>query len=216
MSNQKIDGYTAVNDNIRQVKTLDVGQGSARGVLPSTLASQSAVGAAFGSFTTAKSVLNLADVVALPANYLSVGKRLKVVVSGALSNIVTTPGTVSFQIMMGSVIAWTSGAIQMNATAHTLLPFKLEVDLRCDSIGATTTAKLLGVGWLSGIQFTLTAGQVDGVNSSTGLIVPSTAPAVGTGFDSTAAQNLDFYTAFSISNAGNVVQIYDYVVQELA
>lgn len=216
MSNQKVDGYTAVNDNIRQNKTLDVGQGSGRGVLPSTLASQSAVGTAFGTFTTAKSVLNLADVIALPANYLSIGKRFKISVSGALSNIVTTPGTVSFQVMMGSVIAWTSGAIQMNATAHTLLPFKLDIDLRTDSIGASTSAKFLGVGMLRGIQFTLTAGQVDGVNSSSGMIVPVTAPAVGTGFDSTVAQNLDFFTAFSISNAGNVVQIYDYLVQELA
>jgi hypothetical protein len=38
---------------------------------------------------------------------------------------------------------------------------------------------------------------------------------VGTGFDSTIANLLDFWTAFSISNAGNGVQVYDYTVEEL-
>lgn len=214
MSQNKIDGYTLVNDNVKQVKQLDVGLGSARGSVPAILSAQTAVGAAFASFTTAKSVLNGGELVNLPANYFAVGKKLRLKASGALSNIITTPGTVSFQVMIGNVIAWTSGAIQLNAAAHTLLPFTLELDLRCDSIGASTAAKLLGIGTLCGVQFTLTAGQVDGVNTASSLLVPATAPAVGTGFDSTVAQLLDFYVAFSISNAGNAVQIYDYTLEE--
>jgi hypothetical protein len=44
------------------------------------------------------------------------------------------------------------------------------------------------------------------------LQCPATAPAVGTGFDSTVANLLDFWAGFSISNAGNGVQIHQYVV----
>lgn len=176
---------------------------------------QKAVGTLFNTFTTAKTVINQTELVQLPPNYLYVGKKLRVTVKGGLSNIVTTPGTVTFQIMMGTIVAWTSGAIQLNATAHTLLPFTLVVDLRCDSIGVTTAAKFLGMGTLGGIHFTLTAGQVDSTNQSGSFQVPATAPAVGTGFDSTLANILDFWTGFSISNGGNGIQVYDYTVEEL-
>jgi hypothetical protein len=176
---------------------------------------QTAAGTLFNTYTTAKSVINATNLVQLPPNYLYVGKKLRVTVRGAVSNIVTTPGTITFQIMMGSIVAWSSGAIQLNATAHTTLPFTLVVDLRCDTIGAATAAKFMGLGQLSGIMFTITAGQVDGVNSETVLQVPRTAPAVGTGFDSTIANILDFWTGFSISNAGNGIQVQDYTVEEL-
>ncbi len=179
------------------------------------LTTQTAVGTLFNTYTTAKTVINATNLVQLPPNYLYIGKKLRVTVKGGLSNIVTTPGTVTFQIMMGSIVAWTSGAIQLNATAHTLLPFTLVVDLRCDSIGSGTAAKFLGMGVLSGIQFTLTAGQTDAANTAGAFQVPATAPAVGTGFDSTIANLLDFWVGFSISNAGNGVQLYDYTVEEL-
>jgi hypothetical protein len=179
------------------------------------LTTQTAVGTAFGTFTAAKSVINATNLLQLPPNYLYVGKKIRVTARGALTTLVTTPGTVTFQIMMGNIVVWTSGAIQMNATAHTSLPFNLNVDLRCDSIGSGTTAKFLGMGVLQGIMFTLTAAQVDGVNSSAVMAVPATAPAVGTGFDSTIANLLDFWTGFSISSASNVVQLFDYTVEEL-
>ena len=63
---------------------------------------------------------------------------------------------------------------------------------------------------------TLTIGS--GANptvSDTSAVVPVTAPAVGTGFDSTIANILDFWVGFSINNAGNGVQVYDYTVEQL-
>jgi len=179
------------------------------------IASQNAVGTAFGTFTTAKTVILPTALVSLPPNYLTVGKMLRVRVRGGIGTLVTTPGTVTFQFMMGAIVAWTSGAIQLNATAHTNLPFSLDLDLRVDTTGNATTAKFLGIGTLTGIMFTLTAGQVDGVNSSATMMVPATAPAVGTGFDSTIANVLDFFVGFSISNAANTVQIYTYTVEAL-
>jgi len=172
-----------------------------------------AAGTAFNTFTTAKTVLPAGCLVTLEPNFWYVGRKAIVNVRGGLSNIVTTPGTITFQVMIGSIVVWTSGAVQLNATAHTLLPFWLRVDLTCRAVGATTTANLMGMGSLSGIMFTLTAAQVDAVNVPGMFPVPATAPAVGTGFDSTAAGTLDFWAGFSISNIGNSIQIQDYYVE---
>lgn len=180
-----------------------------------TLVTQQAAGTLFNSYTTAKTVINPQALYTLPGGFLSIGKMIEIEVRGAISNIVTTPGTITFQVMLGSVIAFTSGAIQLNATAHTTLPFSLSVQLTCRAVGAGTSANLMGQGLLGGIMFTLTAAQVDAVNTSGLFMAPATAPAVGTGFNSTIANILDFFVGFSISNAGNAVQIQQYSVRAL-
>ena len=47
------------------------------------------------------------------------------------------------------------------------------------------------------------------------LMAPNTAPAVGTGFDSTVANILDFWAGFSISNSGNNITVHQYKVLDL-
>jgi hypothetical protein len=73
----------------------------------------------------------------------------------------------------------------------------------------------MGLGVLSGVMFTKTAGQTDGANTETVMVVPVTAPALGTAFDSTVSQILDFWVGFSISNSGNGVRIDQYDVEAL-
>lgn len=182
------------------------------------LVTQRDAGTLFNTFTTAKTVINQADLYPFYPNYFQKGRKLRVTVHMAISNIVTTPGTVTFQIMLGSIVVWTSGAIQLNATAHTLLPAKLVVDLTCQlantGVGGAV-AKLMGQGMLYGIMFTLTAAQVDALNGPGAFPVPATTPALGTAFDGTIAQTLDFWTGFSVSNSGNGVQVAQYDVEEL-
>ncbi len=184
-----------------------------------TLVTQRTAGTLFNTYTTAKTVINQQDLVGLYANYFQLGSKLRVTVQMGISNIVTTPGTITFQVMLGSVVAWTSGAVQLNATAHTLLPARLVVDLTCQltntAVGGAV-AKLMGQGTLSGVMFTLTAAQVDAVNVPGAFMVPATAPALGTAFDSTIAQTLDFWAGFSISNAGNGIQVAQYEVEALS
>lgn len=117
--------------------------------------------------------------------------------------------------MLNSVIAFTTGAIQLNATTHTLAPAKLVIDLCCQ-LGNTTVsgavAKLMGAFVLSGVMFTKTAGQVDGVNSETVITGPVAGYALGTPFDGTIAETLDFFAGFSISAGGNGIQMAMYDV----
>lgn len=183
-------------------------QAWAQGFVP-----QTASGTLFNTYTTAKTVINQQSLLGIPANNLRVGDMFRITAWGAISNIVTTPGTIVFQIMMGSVVAWTSGNIQLNASAHTTLPFCLEVECTVQLVNTTVggaVAKILGMGRLNGVMFTKTAGQTDGANTETTMMVPVTAPAQGTAFDSTVSQTLDFWVGFSISNAGNGVQIHQY------
>jgi hypothetical protein len=174
------------------------------------LAVQRAAGTLFTTYTTAKTVINPDALWDMPRNWLNPGRQLEVMVTGAISNIVTTPGLMNFQLKIGSVAAFDTGNIQLNATAHTTLPFALYVLLTCRSVGATSAATMIGLAMTSGIMFTRTAGQTDDAQGIQTILAPQTAPAVGTGFDSTIANLVDFWAGFTISNAGNGVQIHQY------
>ena len=181
------------------------------------LSFQTKAGAALNTFTTAKTILNAEDVVNLAGNALQLGAGFRVTASGALSNIVTTPGTVTFQFMVGSVVAWTSGAIQMTTTANTALPYYLDLLLCLRSVsvvGSANQATMLGVGRLSALGLTVGSGANPTVTDSI-INVPVTTPAVGTGFESNATMAFDFWAGFSISNAGNGVTNQLYCLERL-
>jgi hypothetical protein len=128
---------------------------------------------------------------------------------------VTTPGTITFQIMMGSIVVWTSGALQLSTTANTLTPFEFEATIRLLTSGSGTAATFIGGGTVTGLDVQIGAGAVNPTVSDSTVVVPTTAPAAGTGFDSTISNILDFWAGFSISNAGNGVQLYDYSVEQM-
>jgi len=184
-----------------------------------TLISQHGAGTLFNTFTTAKRVINDQAVLSYPRGYWAPGRMARVSARGAISNIVATPGTIQFLLKLGTVAApvtvFDSGQIQLNATAHTTLPFALDVTLRADTEGSGTNAKLFGHGEVCGIMFTLTAGQTDSAQGHQVIRVPQTAPVLGAGFDSTVVTDLDLWAGFSISNAGNGIRIDQYWSEDL-
>lgn len=179
-----------------------------------TLATQQAAGTLFATYTTAKTVINAQALYTLPAGTLKIGDQLRVQVAGGISNLVTTPGTITMQVMFGTIVVFTTGALQLSTTAHTTIPFWLDVLLTCRAIGATTSANFMGQAVIHSQTVNATA-IADGTQTHTTLLGPNTAPAVGTGFDSTVANIIDFWTGFSISNAANGVQVQQYNVSLL-
>lgn len=174
-------------------------------------------GTLYNTFTTAKSILTStateasSALVSLPSGFFQRGSVLEIDFQLGLSNIVTTPGTFTLQVMVGSVIAFTTGAITMTTTANTLAPVSGFIQLTCNTVGPGTTAKLAGQCVLTGVNVAMTSAA--NLAAGTGYAMgPSTAPALGTGFDSTIANTLDFFGAFSISNAGNGMQLNQYRV----
>ena len=181
-----------------------------------TIAIQRAAGTLFNTYTTAKSVINPDALVSLPPNFFYPGRMLRVFVSGGISNVATTPGLMNFQIIIGAAaVAFDTGNIQLNATAHTTLPFWLDILLTCRAIGSGTAANIMGQASVTGIMFTRTAGQTDDAQGMQTILVPATAPTVGAGFDSTITNLFNFFTGFTINNAGNGIQVQQYKVVSL-
>ena len=79
-------------------------------------------GTLFASYTTAKTVLNADSLVTLPANWWYIGRMVRMSVSGGISNRVTGPDTTTFEFHMGSIAAFSSGAMNLTTTAHTTIP----------------------------------------------------------------------------------------------
>jgi len=180
---------------------------------------QRASGTLFNTFTTAKRIILDTAIWSVPPNYLTIGRKIRVRVFGAISNIVTTPGLFNLQQRLGTIAtpiaAFDTGNIQLNATAHTTIPFFADIILCAQVEGITTTAKLMGIADLSGLMLTRTAGQTDDVQGVQEIIAPATAPAQGTGYDSTINNFTDLAGGFTISNAGNGIQIHTYSLEIL-
>lgn len=128
-----------------------------------------------------------------PANYLKLGDVLRASWAGRISCVVTTPGTARFDIRFGSVVAWDSGALNLNTTAKTNVPFTLDVELYVRAVGASTSTTLFGIGKFQSEAVVGSAANTAGGNGS--LLCPVGAPAVGTGFDCTTSNIIDsFFT----------------------
>jgi hypothetical protein len=182
-----------------------------------SLVTMQAQGPNLTASTTATSLLNPQAKTPLPAGFFSyIGQKLKVIASGRLGNIVTTPGTLTLTFNLGTtgtIIVFNGGALQLGATAHTTLPFWLEIDLtlRALGTGAEPTANFMGLGKITGQQFVVTAGTADSANTHTTLLLPNVTPVVGTSFDSTVANVPDLVGTFSLNNA-NAIQVEQFEI----
>lgn len=179
-----------------------------------TLTTQQAAGTNFTTYTTAKTVLNTQTLITLGSQFWYVGRMLRITVTGGVSNRVTGPDTTTFQVMMGTISAFSSGAVNYTTTAHTTIPFWLDILVTCQVIGSGTTAKLMGQMRVGGQMFAAAASQADSNATHGHILAPNTAPAQGTGFDSTIANILDFFVAQSNSGSDGI-QLSQYLVESL-
>lgn len=163
-------------------------------------------GTALTNSTTATSILPAAAIYTLPANFFLIGRALKLTAAGRISNVVTTPGNLTFEVKLGSVSAFSGGAIALSTTAHTNVTWWLEILMTCRAIGAGTSANTMGIG-----QFTTEALGAT-ANIAVAANLPVSAPAVGTGFNSTASQTVDLFATFSVANASNSIQLHEYTL----
>jgi len=174
------------------------------------LASAQSDGTALNTSTTATSILPGSAKRTIAANQFLVGSVLRVRALGRISNIVTTPGTLTLDLRLGSVVIFNGGAVALNTTAKTNVGWWFEAQLTCRAIGGGTTANFMGQG-------TFMSESVQGAAAGFMAVasLPASVPAVGTGFDSTAAQILDLFATWSISNAANSIQVHQFTAELL-
>lgn len=172
-----------------------------------TLVSASGDGAALSNSVAATSIVPTQARVTLAANKIWYpGQMLKVTAQGRISNIVTTPGSLTFLLKFGATTVATTQAIALNATAQTNVTFWLEWLLTCRAAGAT--GNFMHVGNAMAVSF--------GSGAALGTVmIPASAPAVGSNVDLTAGQLVDLQGQFSIANAGNSIQAHMYKLELL-
>lgn len=184
-----------------------------------TLARAAVAGTNRVSFTTAITVLpEHARAPILPDDWYE-GRQLRVTAAGEVSNVVTSQPTFTFEFRLGptsNIAAWSSGAILTSTTAHTTVPWYLDLLLTCRTLGASTTANLIGQGVITSRAF-LDAGATADITTlgHPTLAVPEGTPAVGTGFDSTVVNVADLFVACSVSNASNAIRCHQYNLTDL-
>lgn len=171
-------------------------------------------GTALSNSSTPTSILSPSSKFTLPANFFNyVGKKLRVRAAGQVSNIVTTPGTLALDFRLGSVVAFFGGNMQLNAVAKTNVSWVFEAELTARALGSGTSAALLGVGkWTSE---SVVGSALPAAGGAGTLMCPASAPANGTGFDSTAAQQIDFFATFSVANSGNAITCMQFSLEAL-
>lgn len=146
------------------------------------------------------------------ANFLNqVGRVLKVTAAGRVSNIVTTPGTLTLDLRFGAIVVANGGAMALNVVAKTNVPWYLEWLLVVRAIGNGTNANLMHQGkWMSE---SVVGSPVPGTGGPGSALLPNAAPAVGSGFDSTASQAVDFFGTWSIGDPGNSITCHQFLLE---
>jgi hypothetical protein len=177
-----------------------------------TLINQNVDGAALTASTTATSLLHATAKLSIPPHFFRIGKMLKVTAQGRISNIVTTPGTLTLDLRMGptaNIIVANGGAMALNAVAKTNVPFWMEWLLTCRAVGNGTAANLMHQGQFQSESVVGSAAGVAGC-----IMMPAATPAVGTGFDSTVSMLCDLFATWSLNNA-NSIQVHQFKIEDL-
>jgi hypothetical protein len=168
-------------------------------------------GAALTNTVTATSLLPATALVTIAGGALKVGDKFKVNIEGVLSNVVTAAPTLTLDVRIGSVSVFTA-VMQLSTTVHTNVPFKADITLEVKTVGAGTSATILGMMDARSQAINLTA-AADAGTSTPNVLYGGVS--VGTGFDSTAGGQLDLRGTWSAANASNSVTINKYLVESV-
>lgn len=178
-----------------------------------TLITAQVDGSALSNTTTATSILPAQAKFTLPANFFAIGKALRVKASGRISTVVTTPGTLTLDIRFGSTVVMNGGAMSLNIVAKTNVNWLLELMATCRAVGSSANLMWQG-SWLSEAAIN-TAVPTTGPGPG-GFTLPfNAAPAVGSNFDSTAAQQIDLFGTWSIANASNSITLHQFWLEAM-
>lgn len=162
----------------------------------------------------ATSMIPAASRLVLPAGYWTIGKHLEITMTGTISCAATTPGTARFDMRTGpsgTIVAFDTGALNLNVAGKTNVPYRLQIDLTCRSVGNGTATQLFGQGIFQSEAVIASATPATGGNGS--LLVPVGTPGLGTGFDNTAQNVLDFFFTQTVATGSQTLN--QLIIKEL-
>jgi hypothetical protein len=141
------------------------------------------------------------------------GKYARLKAAGRISTVVTTPGTFTFKVKAGSTAIATSQAMPLNVIAKTNVTWWLDLLLTTRAIGDTTLTTVMANGlWTTEAILASPAASAGGISAEPWQ---TSAPVVGTGFDTTIANLIDLTGTWSVSSASNSIQVEQYALEWL-
>lgn len=137
-----------------------------------------------------------------------VGRKMQIKASGRVSSVITTPGTMRFDVRFGGTVVFDGLAVLLDtAAAHTNVAWFLDIELTCRIVGSV--AQMFGQG-------TLGSEAVKGFGTAPlGFVVAAlpwnTAPALGAAFDSTVSQTVDLFFTQTVATGSMTLHEYELV-----
>jgi len=167
-------------------------------------------GSALASSTTQTSLLpSSRKGFAFPTDYFDrIGRAIAFSFSGRISTVVTTPGTLTLALRLGSTDIFSSGAMTLNTTAQTNVNWTLEGELICRAIGNSTTTTFFPKGCKFSSHAVIGSPAPTAGGGGVHMLPYNAAPAVGTGVDNSVAQLFDLTGQWSVSNASNSITLH--------
>lgn len=174
-----------------------------------------AIGVADGPTLTAAAAATCLPVTALytfPPNSVQIGTTLRITAMGRVSTVVTTPGTMRFDVRLGGTVIYDSGAYVLRTTVATTVPWWFEALITCRANGAS--GNFFGFGRLQSQNL------IGGVSAATGdstsiVSAVSTggdaAPAVGGSVNTTISNAFDFF--FTQTAATGSLTVHNFVME---
>lgn len=173
-----------------------------------TLVSAQVDGTALTNTTTATSIIPPHAKFTVPAGFFAVGKVLRVNLWGRISNAASA--ALTLDIRFGSTVVFNGGSMTLNATSKSNVSWRAIMMLTCRSVGQSTSATMLGTG-----DFCSEAALSSAAGTANDMMMPASSPAVGTGFDSTAAQAVDVFATWGAASASNSIQVHQYSLEAM-
>lgn len=147
-----------------------------------------------------------------PANHFYAGRTVRGVITGVCSNVVTTPGTLTYNLRLGpatlsATAVSSSAALGLDTTARTSYGFRLSFEVFCDTSGASGTAFISG-----------RVDQVNVLSSTAGNLLPNLIPTnanVAQALDTTVANYLSIGAKFSVNTSGTNITAQTYILESV-
>ena len=160
-------------------------------------------GPALANSNAATNLIPAGRKITVPAGFFNrVGARLRVHAAGRISTAASSPGTFTFDLRLASTIVFNGGASPTLATSAINLTWRLTADLVCRSIGSSAT--VLGTGVLHSAALSATTPI---------MLLPASAPAAGSSFDSEQSFLLYLFGTWSVANASNSITLHQFMVE---
>lgn len=155
---------------------------------------------------------------ALPANFFYPGRIIRTRLQGVISNVVTTPGTLTLRAYLngtaGSKLSGTDNAMALSIVAHTNATFDVEWLTTCRANGPlTTSGSLFTVGKANLGLARVTSSPIFPGESD---FLPASAPAVVASLNLGAAATLDFTAQFSVATSPTNLTVNQMTMEALS